>query len=451
MPVLLTKLDQNSMNRSIFFYLLAIAFVSQFAVAEIVFVAELFRHGARAASSNRIPFNQTFKVPPSSLTANGEYMQYLLGSYMRKTYIENGHVLSSSYKEQEIQVLSSRTSRTIQSAYSHLAGLYPPGTGSNVSNPNITDMLPFGFSDSSITKETPSLPFNSQSIPVYTSAEEDDFILHGYVGEVCPNANAYQDASQNTTAYLKVQDQLSNTIENLAAVLNLPASKVNMLYVKKIYSELQCARYEGFDLPIQPGSELWNNMSFVYNFVNVYRLTYIPKALKAYVTHFLKDLRDAILNVENGVSNLRLKVYSAHDYTLITILNYFNLISWECKLNQFSGEAQTGCVAGPEFASQIVWELHNIEGEYYVVMKYNNEVQNICNSSDGMCALEDFIKLLEAGILNETEYRQVCGVRGKSKSGKILLGDLITYIENYFLVLTDGRKKKKYLRAVEYY
>jgi len=422
------------MIRFLLIGLLVTAVFLQTVVTEVIFVAELFRHGARSASTNRIPFNQSYEVPPSSLTANGEYMQYLLGSYMRETYIENQHLLSPSYEEEEILVLSSRTSRTIDSAYSHLAGLYPPGTGANISNPNIVNILPFKYASnsSSLSKNTPALPFNWQSIPVYTAAERDDKILHGHDGLACPNADIFQVASESTLIYVQVQNMLSNTITNLAAALKTPVSKVDMKYVKKIFSELQCALYEGFfNLPIQPGSELWSNMSFAYNFANVYKITYMPEALKAYATHFLQDLRDVIVSVENKTSSLKMKIYSAHDYTLITVLNHFKLISWECKLDQFMGKPQTPCAAIPEFTAQIIWELHNLSGEHFVLMKYNNEVQNICGSDDGMCRLTDFITLLETGILEEAEFNRICGIKTGSDS------------------VIDGRKKKKALRRTE--
>ena len=48
------------MKRFDFFSLLASAILFQFTVAEVVFVAELFRHGARSSSTNRIQFDRTY-------------------------------------------------------------------------------------------------------------------------------------------------------------------------------------------------------------------------------------------------------------------------------------------------------------------------------------------------------------------------------------------------------
>lgn len=445
---LLSNLFQIWMNRVLLLSIFTATTILQLVDAEIVFVAELFRHGARAssASSNRIPFNQTYKVPPSSLTANGGYMQYLLGAHMRKNYIENQHVLSPTYKEEEILVLSSRTSRTIESAYAHLAGLYPPGTGANVSNPNITNMLPFKFGgESSASTETPVLPFNIQTIPVYTAAEKDDVILHGHDELACPNAETIQAACESTPTYIQVQNQLSNTIVQLADLLKVPVSKVNLKLTKKVFSELHCAQYEGFDLPVQPESAFWKNMSFIYDFSNVYKITYSEEALKAYATHFLQDLHDTILSVENNTSKLRLKVYSAHDYTLITVLKSFKLTSWECILNQFNGKPQTPCASTPEFAAQILWELHKVDGKYYVVMKYNDEVQNICGTSDGMCTLGDFTKLLKAGMIEETEFRRICGISegNSSQKGIFIIGGLLMVgVCIYFMPIERKRRNE---------
>ena len=386
--------------------------------AEVIFVAELFRHGARSPSSIRLNFSRKWDVPPSSLTANGERMQYELGSYMRKTYIEQHHLLSPIYKEEEVLVISSRTSRTVQSAYSHLMGLYPPSTGSNITNPNLNQILPFRFADGSLGDHTPALPYRYQTIPVYTFSNTDDATLHGYTGKSCPIAKEIQTNAEETPDYKEVQQKLIPSLAPLASVLGVPESKVDMKFAKKIFSELHCAYFEGFDLPVKPHSDLWKAMSFAYDFSNNYKMTYDRAAHKAYTSPFLKDLHDVLLDVANASSTLKLKIYSSHDYQIINVLTHFNLSSWKClSESYFNGKdhnIDNPCLVGPEFAAQMLWELHKVGEEYYVVMKYNNQIYNICNTADGLCPLSNFIYFLEQGILEKGEHASICGIEVKS-------------------------------------
>ena len=53
-------------------------------------------------------------------------MQYNLGKYLKDRYMETNPLLNSSYSRYEIYVRSTDINRTLMSAQSNLAGLYPP-------------------------------------------------------------------------------------------------------------------------------------------------------------------------------------------------------------------------------------------------------------------------------------------------------------------------------------
>mgnify|MGYP000935173602 FL=1 len=418
--------------------------------AEIVFVAELFRHGARSPSTIRLNSSRKWDVPESSLTANGAYMHYQLGSYMRKIYIEQQKLLSPTYNEEEIIAISSHTSRTVQSAYAHLMGLYPPKTGGNVTNPDLNGLLPYNYSSETLGNNTPALPYNYQTIPVYTFSKDDDNILHGYTGKSCPNAKDIQEDAENTTDYIEMEKRLNKTFLPLAPILGVNESELNLKFVKQIFSELHCAYFEGHELPVKPHSDLWNMMWFVYDFSNIYQMTYDPLAHKAYVSAFLKDLRDVMLDAANASSPLKLKIYSSHDYQMINVLHHFGLMSWECLADRyFNGSAaasDTPCLRGPEFGAQIIWELHRKGGEYYVLMKYNNQSYNICGSSEAMCPLKSFVGKLEEGFIGPKMHDVVCRSAEASirypSIVSILVG-LLSILGMCFAIIKVWEKTKK--------
>ena len=53
--------------------------------------------------------------------------RYLLGRYNRERYVEKYKFLSEDYVPSEFYMQSTDVNRTIQSGYSELMGLYPPG------------------------------------------------------------------------------------------------------------------------------------------------------------------------------------------------------------------------------------------------------------------------------------------------------------------------------------
>ncbi|KAI4547873.1 hypothetical protein MG293_000203 [Ovis ammon polii] len=133
---------------------------------ELRFVTLVFRHGDRSPI-------ETFPNDPikesswpqgfGQLTQLGMAQHYELGEYIRKRY-EN--FLNESYKHEQVHVRSTDIDRTLMSAMTNLAALFPP-EGISIWNP--------------------SLPW--QPIPVHTVpvSEDQDFI------EVLPKLTGYHD------------------------------------------------------------------------------------------------------------------------------------------------------------------------------------------------------------------------------------------------------------------
>lgn len=90
----------------------------------------------------------------------GKHQHILLGRWLRKRY---SHLLSDLYSPYDIYVRSTDTDRTLMSAESHLAGLYPP----------------YGNEVWDSIKWMP--------IPVHTSPEDEDSVLAAK--KYCPRYN----------------------------------------------------------------------------------------------------------------------------------------------------------------------------------------------------------------------------------------------------------------------
>jgi len=93
----------------------------------MAFVFEVVRHGARAPIEDRDL--DRFPVGEGILTPEGMRQRYLLGRRNRERYVEAYNLISDVYTPGEVYMQSTNVNRTMQSGYSELMGLYPPGAG----------------------------------------------------------------------------------------------------------------------------------------------------------------------------------------------------------------------------------------------------------------------------------------------------------------------------------
>ena len=94
--------------------------------AKLVYMTELFRHGARYPVSSIFDGNATKNYHGQETTV-GYRQQYLLGSYLRNDYISKMGFLNSTLDPREIEVFTEMGSvdRCIYSLLAHALGLYP--------------------------------------------------------------------------------------------------------------------------------------------------------------------------------------------------------------------------------------------------------------------------------------------------------------------------------------
>lgn len=98
-----------------------------------VFKSQLYRHGDRTPSSNypTDPYGKLKDWPVGfgELTNTGKTQHFKLGQWLRGRY--DTDFLPEQYSEQHIYVRSTDVGRTIASALTNLAGIYPP-TGDQI-------------------------------------------------------------------------------------------------------------------------------------------------------------------------------------------------------------------------------------------------------------------------------------------------------------------------------
>ncbi|XP_077927892.1 prostatic acid phosphatase isoform X6 [Halichoerus grypus] len=160
--------------------LLLLSWVGRGAVAkELKLVTLVFRHGDRSPI-------ETFPNDPikesswpqgfGQLTQLGMEQHYELGQYIRKRYRK---FLNESYKREQVYIQSTDVDRTLMSAMTNLAGLFPP-EGISVWNP--------------------SLPW--QPIPVHTLSLSEDRLLY-LPFQDCPRFTELKEETLKSTEFQK--------------------------------------------------------------------------------------------------------------------------------------------------------------------------------------------------------------------------------------------------------
>ena len=112
----------NNMKAILLLLLVAGAF------SKVVFVSEISRHGARAWGSIynfTVDPTENFKTP-MELSTFGMRQHFLIGSQVRKRYIEDEKLFSSRYNPSEVIFRTTDTTRTYESGLSQISGIFPP-------------------------------------------------------------------------------------------------------------------------------------------------------------------------------------------------------------------------------------------------------------------------------------------------------------------------------------
>lgn len=155
---------------------------------ELLFVQVVWRHGDRAPIANYPTNIHNESVWPfgwGELTESGMRQQFALGRLLRKRYILGKNpLLNVRYNSKEIYVRSTDVNRTILSAMSNLAGMFPAG------KPGID------FPDRNET-----WPSHWTPIPVHTLPENEDHV--GNILAPCPRADELSKFIQESEEYKK--------------------------------------------------------------------------------------------------------------------------------------------------------------------------------------------------------------------------------------------------------
>lgn len=365
------------------------------ALSKTVFIAEVFRHGARSPTTYQSWDSDERWGAAGQLTASGMRQHYLLGHELRNRYITTEAFLASELAAGETVVYSTEFNRTIMSAQSQLTGLYPPSTGPEISSGNSQKAVPpievTDLDQLLSDLGTAALPDRTQIQPVRTD-DVQTMLNPSAIEAACPKLKQIV-----TNNYLN--PQVSILFEDYADVVDTVANELKVSNsearkrVPDLWDSVTTNRFHGYEVP-----EVFNNDAFYERMTEmVFKLQSLiyyssSTQVKFYTSALFSDILSHLKKTSSNTWTEKFVFYSAHDTTVMPVvlgLGY-NLQAWA------------------PFASNVFFVM-SVENEdtdptYTVKVSYNDEEFAI-PGCDGKieCPLDTFMTYLETWTYSDLD------------------------------------------------
>ncbi|XP_031621877.1 lysosomal acid phosphatase-like [Contarinia nasturtii] len=306
----------------------------------LIFAHILFRHGERNILS---PYpSDDFKDEKywpggfGELNSIGRKQQYELGEYLARRY--KNLIGENGYHKDKVYVRSTDVDRTLSSAAHTLAGMFPP-TKKQIWNEKFGRLW--------------------HSIPIHTVPGIEDEILG--VKKPCPRYRLAINKAKNSheiQALIKQHDEL---LKNLTRFTNSSIASVGDVH--KLYDTLKVEHSKGLKIPkylkdlVKEGSDMEKVANMQFSFYAKTRDTARIRPgflFKEILEHFVQKANKTLTPDRN------LWIYSAHDVTIVTILNALGIFPPKT----------------PTYSSSLFFELHKTGDKFHIEIYYKHERGN---------------------------------------------------------------------------
>ncbi|XP_068612531.1 lysosomal acid phosphatase-like [Brachionichthys hirsutus] len=386
---------------ALLFFLMA-ASVCEKAAAEkkLVFVVVLYRHGDRSPikAYPTDPYQESdWPQGFGQLSEEGMRQQYELGQFLRKRY---DGFLSQSYDRYEIVIRSTDSDRTLMSAESNLAGLYPP-----------TDQQVF----------MPDLKW--QPIPVHTVSLSEERLLKFPVGN-CP---AYDQLMKDTRETEEYQNVLIKYQDVITLVGNKTGQNLTLGTIWTVYDTLFCESKHNMSAPdwVTPAvmeqlRELRDlDFQFLFGFYKQREKSRLQGGLL--LDKIVKGLSN--MAAPDPKQRLKMEMLSAHDSTVLAL---------HASLDVLNGRQP------PYAACQIIELYRDDNGSASVMMFFRNDTtvepypQQLASCSFD-CPLEEFIRITKPYISDD--WDKECQEHSEGRDKEVIISLVVAGCLLFLLVV----------------
>lgn len=384
----------------------------------LLMVNVIYRHGDRSPAdtfpTNPLPewaWPQGF----GQLTQRGMLQHYELGKYLRSRYIDGNpyQLLNASYNRSEVHIRSTDYDRTLMSAYSNLAGLYPPA-GAQLWNKDI--------------------PW--QPIPVHTIPLADDYLLNTDVP--CKKYDEYLQAALNGEDIKKEEKENKEFYKFVANKTGIPNLSISDAW--DAFDPVFCARQHGL---LEPDwvNLTWNGQTIYEKLEQLNSLQFDVENNRPGESRFrggpllgvmIKSMQERI----KGVLSNRSRIYSAHDSTVSAVLSAMKVFN----------------SVAPPYASCVLVELHKVKSDIIVRILYRNDSNHDAYSLQipGCaldCPFEEFVRITKDNIPSDWHAECQGAIMPRADglillaTGIILMSVVIVTIIIFSVIRSQGRRR----------
>ncbi|KAK5847692.1 hypothetical protein PBY51_016800 [Eleginops maclovinus] len=367
---------------------------------QLVYVTVLFRHGDRSPvkSYPTDPYQESdWPQGFGQLSQVGMNQHFELGQFLRNRY---KGFLNDSYERTQIYIRSTDYDRTLMSAQSNLAGLYPPA-GQQVFNPN--------------------LPW--QPIPVHTVPKSEEKLL-SYPLDDCPRYKLLMNETEQTEEFINVTLAYQDIIDLVKNKTGL--NQTNVESVWSVFDTLFCESRHNKSAPDWVTPEVMEKLRWLKDFgfritFGVYKRQEKSRLMGGMLLgEIVKRL--STVAVPDSEQSLKLLMLSAHDTTVAAL---------QASLNVFNGRQ-------PPYASCHIIELYREEnGSASVSMFYRNDstVKPYPLQLPGCslhCPLDDFVRITKLSISDDRDKE--CQLPSKGRETEVIISLAVSCSLLIFLI-----------------
>ncbi|CAH1788043.1 unnamed protein product, partial [Owenia fusiformis] len=385
-----------AMWMKIFLFSIYFTFILPVASGEttLQLVQVLFRHGDRSQTSSypTDPYTEAdWPQGYGQLSKKGMKQQFNLGRYLRQRYVTEAGFLNPRYKRNEVYVQSTDYDRTIMSATTNLAGLFPPAV-----------------------QDKWDLDYGWQPIPVHIVTADHIMPLEDVL-DYCKKPTDENKADPVWLQRYQENKELYDFIANKSGVTlepGLPTWQISdQLFCQGQHPELNFKKPE------------WVN-------ITVLDLLKEDREYKAGLAHSNIDNARMVIGVllNEMVSNMKCKIYNDSSCNFNT--HKFDRIGKQgIKLNMYSAhDTQNLALLAalkidntnwPVYCQTVIVELHKRADKYYVELYLRNKTTNFEDTSDApfnltipdcghSCPFERFVELTSNVTINYETFQALC-------------------------------------------
>ena len=386
---------------------------------ELIKVIQINRHGARSAETFPKYLNQQFWGINEKLAINGYRQHQLLGKYIKKKYIDTGFI-SSIYNKKDFAIFSTPFQRTIFSASAFISGMFPD----YITKVNFHEEKLNYFNNDIIPNSDFDINFNEINIEVLSYQENVLFnswkckLNNKLIKEDSKDLNLYPDVIFisdddliDTANYLRIYLNLENKIEKIKKV------KKARKFIKKVNKYIT-GHFYLFNMKME---KIFPNKivkviksSLVNKWYNA-RLK-DSKMLRLSSSAFIEKLIEIFSSSINNDSISiypKLTIFSAHDSIIANIFgNIFDEQYLRNMISRCLNNEKFFQFFVPPFASNLIFELHKIENDYFVKILFNgNIISNFplrstkYKGKDNMYEFNRFYKILKMRV--DSDWKKI--------------------------------------------